>query len=68
MGLPLGDLLPQNRSRDNVSVWAEVQDGAVGMKKKELPEQIIGKLRGAEIFFGQGAPVWKVSRKWGSAT
>ena len=36
------------------------------MKKKGFsPEQIIGKLREAEVLLGQGSPVGEVSRKLG---
>ena len=62
---PPGDLPPRNESRQNVRVWAERKGGFHMGRKTFGPEQIINKLREAELLLSQGAGVGEASKRIG---
>jgi transposase-like protein len=58
------DLTPKNWSKFNVRLWARRKGGLVG-KRAYTPEQIIRKLREAELLLSQGDTVAQASKKIG---
>ena len=58
------DLPPEKESSFNVRLEAKKR-GKVMVRKTYLPEQIINKLREAEILLNQGATIAEASRKIG---
>jgi transposase-like protein len=65
----LGDLPPENESRSNVTLGRWIMDSQRGGfelgAKKHTAEEIIGKLREAEVMLAKGHTVPDVCRKLG---
>src|SRR4030042_395702 len=59
-----GDLPPKNWSSYNVRK-TKLEKGGYMVKKGYAPEQIIGKLREAEVLLSQGANIAEASKKIG---
>jgi putative transposase len=59
-----GDLPPENESSINVRL--EIKKGGISLARRQFkPEQIINKLREAEVLISQGSTIGQASRKIG---